>query len=292
MIEGAQRGAVDVLWSSGGNFLDVLPDPASVADALERLPLRVHQDIVVSGQMLVDPGEVVLLLPAATRYEQRDGGTETTTERRIAFSPQIAPTPIGEARAEWEIFVDLARRVDPARSHLVEFTSGEQIRAEIARIVPFYEGIEGLRRTGDAVQWGGTRLCEGGVFPTADGRGRFTRVIPRARDVPEGRLLLTTRRGKQFNSMVHAARDPLTGADRHALFVSAPDADALGLADGAEVLARSEHGEMAARVLIAAIRPGNVEAFFPEANVLLPAGRRSPESGVPDYNTAVEIVAR
>jgi molybdopterin-dependent oxidoreductase alpha subunit len=84
MIEGAGRGEIDVLYSSGGTFLEVLPDPALVRDALREVPLRVHQDIVVSSQMLVDPGDVVVLLPAATRYEQRGGGTQTTTERRIA----------------------------------------------------------------------------------------------------------------------------------------------------------------------------------------------------------------
>ena len=53
--------------------------------------------------------EEVMLLPAKTRYEQDDGGTETTTERRIAFSPEI-PRQVGEARAEWKILRDLAGR--------------------------------------------------------------------------------------------------------------------------------------------------------------------------------------
>ena len=116
MVEAGARGNLDVLYSSGGNFLDVLPDPASVQDALERVPVRVHQDIVVSSQMLVDPGEVVVLLPACTRYEQRGGGTETTTERRVLFSPEIPGPRIGEARSEWEIFADLGRRVRPDRA--------------------------------------------------------------------------------------------------------------------------------------------------------------------------------
>ena len=135
MLESALRGELDVLYSSGGNFLEVLPDVSSVMAALERVPLRVHQDIFMSTQMLVD-GETVVLLPTATRYEQRDGGTETTTERRIAYSPEVAARPVGEARSEWEIFVDLARRVDPDRSHLVDFESGQAIRDEIARVVP------------------------------------------------------------------------------------------------------------------------------------------------------------
>ena len=113
-----------MLYSSGGNFLDTLPDPGLVARRLAATPVRVHQDIVVTSQMLVDPGEVVVLLPAATRYEQRDGGTETTTERRIAFSPQIQGPKVGEARTEWEILTDLAARVDPERAHLITWGSG------------------------------------------------------------------------------------------------------------------------------------------------------------------------
>jgi anaerobic selenocysteine-containing dehydrogenase len=108
--------------------------------------------------------------------------------------------------------------------------------------------------------------------------------------VPEGRFALSTRRGKQFNSMVWADKDPLTGAMRDALFVSDADAAALGLDQGDPVLVRSAHGEMRARVHLAAIRPGNVQAFFPEANPLLSPTAREPQSGVPDYNAVVELV--
>jgi molybdopterin-dependent oxidoreductase alpha subunit len=291
MVEAGGRGDLDVLYSSGGNFLEVLPDPELVEAMLARVPLRVHQDIVVSSQMLVDPGEVVVLLPAATRYEQRDGGTETTTERRIAFSPEIPGPRPGEVRSEWEIFVDLAARVDPERAHLVEFASGQAIRDEIARVVPTYSGVELLHTTGDAVQWGGTRLCEGGTFPLPGGRARFLAVAPSEPDVPDGSFILSTRRGKQFNTMVHNERDPLTGAMRDALFMAATDIAALGLRDGDRVVIRSAHGEMAARLHVSELRAGNVQVFFPEGNVLLRAGRRDPASGVPDYNAIVTVEA-
>jgi molybdopterin-dependent oxidoreductase alpha subunit len=290
MLDAAARGELDVLWSSGGNFLEVLPDPPTVEAALERVPLRVHQDIVVSSQMLVD-GETVLLLPAATRYEQHGGGTETTTERRIAFSPEVRGPRAGEARSEWEIFVDLARRVDPDRAHLATFASGDDIRREIARVVPFYRGIETLTRTGDAVQWGGTRLCEGGEFPTPDGRGVFSVVVPPPPAASNGTLRLSTRRGKQFNTMVLADRDPLTGAVRDSVFVSAADANRRGIANGDPVALRSDHGEMRGHAFVTDIAPGNVQVMFPEGNVLLPTGPREPLSHLPDYTTDVELVA-
>jgi molybdopterin-dependent oxidoreductase alpha subunit len=290
MVDAARRGELEVLWSSGGNFLDVLPAPDVTRTALERVPVRVHQDIVLSHQMLVDPGDVVVLLPAATRYEQEGGGTSTTTERRVAFSPEIPGPRVGEARSEWRIFADVARRVRPDVADRFGCASGDAIRSEIARVVPAYAGIEHLRATGDAIQIGGERLCEGGVFPTPDGRASFSVVAVEPRTVPEGKFVLSTRRGKQFNSMVWNDVDPLTGAARDALFLAADDAAALGVRDGAPVLVRSAHGEMRARVHVAPIRPGNVQAFFPEANRLLAPARRDPISGVPDYNAVVEVV--
>jgi molybdopterin-dependent oxidoreductase alpha subunit len=292
MVEAGARGKVEVLYSSGGNFLDVLPDPASVEDALERVPVRVHQDIVMSSQMLVDPGEVVVLLPACTRYEQPGGGTETTTERRVLFSPEIRGPRIAEARSEWEIFAELGRRVRPDRAHLLSFVDADAVRDEIARVVPAYGGVQHLQKLGDQVQWGGTRLCADGAFPTADGKARFTPVAPAPRERPSGRFVLSTRRGKQFNSMVFAEVDPLTGGRRDALFLAAKDAEALGVVEGTRVLVRSEHGEMDARVHVAPIRSGNVQVFFPEGNVLLPRGRLDPEAGVPDYNATVEILPK
>jgi molybdopterin-dependent oxidoreductase alpha subunit len=290
MVEAAGRGEIDLLWSSGGNFLDTLPDPQAVETALARVPTRVHVDIVLSSQMLVDAGEEVLLLPAMTRYEQPGGGTETTTERRVAFSPEVPGPRIGEARAEWQIFVDLVRAVDPEGAGRIGCEDAQAIREEIARVIPYYDGIQALKETGDAIQWGGERLCDGWVFPTEDGRAHFGVVTPREAGLRPGRYLLSTRRGKQFNSMVIKERDPLTGGRRDALFMAREDVAARHLRDGDIVTVRSESGEVGARVREAKLRPGNVQMFFPEANPLIAAGRRDPVALVPDYNAIVEVV--
>ena len=208
MIDAAHEGRLDVLFSSGGNFLEVLPDPDSCRRALGRVPLRVHMDIVLSSQMLVDPADTVVLLPAATRYEMPGGVTETSTERRIIFSPEIPGPRIGEARPEWEVFVDLAPRVRPELAERLHYQGTAAIRADIARAVPVYDGIQHLAKFGDQFQYGGPHLCAGWKFPTPDGKAHFSVVPLPSLDQPEGTFRVATRRGKQFNSMVHEQADP------------------------------------------------------------------------------------
>lgn len=126
-------------------------------------------------------------------------------------------------------------------------------------------------------------------FLTPDGLGHFSAVTLPEEHVPEGQFLLSTRRGKQFNSIIHANRDPITGARRDEVMMSAQDATTLGLTDGDAITLRNEIGEFRGRVKIARIKPGCLQAHWPEINILISAGRLDP-SGVPDYNATVEVV--
>lgn len=292
MLEAAHTGELDWFYQSGGNFLETLPEPAYVREAVERIPCRVQQDIVLSPQMLLEPRDWVLLLPARTRYEQIGGGTETTTERRILFSPEIPGPRIGEAKNEWEIPMLIAERARPEHAHQIHFNDGQSIRNEIARAVPAYAGIETLRQTGDQAQWGGPRLCESAtgepVFATPDGRAQFS-VIELTPKTPAGQFRLSTRRGKQFNSMVQQQRDPLNGAHRHDVLMNADDAQRLGLQEGAAIHLHNESGELRGLCRFAPIAPGNVQVHWPEGNVLLKRGVCDPECGIPDFNAVVEI---
>jgi len=250
----------------------------------------VHQDIVVSRQMLVEPADTVVLLPATTRYEQPGGGTETSTERRIYFSPEIPGRRIGEARAEWQVLAEIAARVRPERAGAVDFSDARAVRADIARAVPTYDGIERLAHKGDMVQWGGPMLCRDGRFGHPDGRARFHAVRPPELDVPEGRFHLSTRRGKQFNSMIQAPRDPLTGGARDDVFMADEDARRLGLRDGDPVTLRSEVGSFRGRCRIAPMKARNLQVFWPEANPLIRRGVVEPRCGIPDFTAVVEAV--
>jgi molybdopterin-dependent oxidoreductase alpha subunit len=290
MILAAERGEIDVLWQSGGNFLETLPEPDRVRRAFGKIGLRVHQDIVVSSTMLEDPAELVVLLPSRTRYEQRGGGTETSTERRIIYSPEIPGPRPGEARDEWEIPVMVARQLDPERSaKIFPWRDTHDIRHEIERVCPTYKGIAVLHKKGDHVQYGGPHLLAD-RFGTPDGKGRFTPVDLPEETIPAGWFFVTTRRGKQFNSMVSADMDPLIGAARDAVLMSAEDADRLKLVAGAPVILRNELGEFRGHLVIHRVKPGSVQVYWPEANAVIPAGRLDP-CGIPDYNATVEIMS-
>jgi anaerobic selenocysteine-containing dehydrogenase len=162
--------------------------------------------------------------------------------------------------------------------------------------VPFYDGIQHLAVAGDQVQWGGERLCEEldsngnsvTCFPTAERRAKFSLIS--VEDRPgNGKLRLSTRRGKQFNSIVHQSRDPLTGAYRDDVLMSEEDARRLGIVDGAGIIVRSNVGEMRGRCRLSPITPGNVQVHWPEGNVLIRRGVLDSECGIPDYNAEVDI---
>lgn len=284
-----QERKLRMFYTSGGNFLETMPDPAFVRQALEAVDVRVHQDIILNTSTLVDAREAVVVLPAMTRYEQPGGGTSTSTERMVYFSPEIAGPRIGEARAEWAIYVDLARRVKPEAAARLGCGSAEAIRAEIALAAPNYDGIQHLRERGDVFQWGGAWLCEDGICPTPDGRGALLPIVLPELRKPEGHFYVTTRRGKQFNSMIYSDTDPFNDADRYDVLMHEADARELALAEGEAVVVFNGYGSMHGRLKSAAVKQGNIEVHWPEGNSLIPKGVYEQYAGIPEYNTAVIV---
>ena len=209
------------------------------------------------------------------------------------FSPEL-PRRVGECRAEWKILRELAAATYPERAHSLGCETGWAMREEIARVVPFYDGVQHLRDIGDAFQYGGPHLCAGGKFETSDGKAHL-----RAPDVPadsrptpqsNGRIFkVSTRRGKQFNTLIYADIDPLTGAARDAIFMSERDAEQLGLKHGEAITLINELGRYAGRVFLAELAPGNLQVMWPEGNVIIRRGVVDAGGGVPDYNALVRV---
>lgn len=288
MMEAAHRGELDLLYSLGGNLLETMPDRDYMLAALERVRLRIHQDIVLNTSSLL-PGRTVLILPAETRYETAGGVTSTNTERRIRFSPEIPGPRIAEARAEWRIPVEIATAARPAAAASFPWRGTADVRREMARAMPIYAGVEALERENQWVQWGGERLFASGFTHMPEGRARFSTVPLPETLIPAGRFHLSTRRGKQFNSMTHGPSDYLMGASsRRDVLIHPDDAAALGVEGGDAIVLRNETGSWTGLARLAPIKRRHLQAYWPETNVLIPR-RFDPDSGEPDYNAIVTV---
>jgi anaerobic selenocysteine-containing dehydrogenase len=163
------------------------------------------------------------------------------------------------------------------------------MRAEIAEVVPFYDGFQNMTQTGDAYQYGGPHLCANWKFPTKDGRAHFRTVgLPVLRR-EAGIFEVSTRRGKQFNTLIYDETDPLTGADRDAVFMNPEDAADMHLLNNDRIRLVNDAGQLSGRVFLAPIARGNLQVFWPEGNVLIKTGLTDALGGVPDYNAQVRV---
>ena len=231
---------------------------------------------------------MLVLLPAQTRYEQTGGGTSTNTERRIRFSPEIPGRRIGEAVAEWEIPARLGRAM--GREEAFAFPTSQSVRERDGTADAAVPGHRGPL-AGGTVGAVGRRAARGERALRDPGRPRaFHRGAgsPAWRS-PEGHFFLASRRGKQFNSITYGPKDGVTRAkSRKAIFFAPEDANRLGLKQGEAVVLSSTLGTMQGEVELGPCRPGHLQAFWPECNVLV--GRKyDPVSGEPDYNAFVRV---
>ncbi len=178
MIKAAHRGEIKFLYSLGGNLLETMPEPRFINEALAKVPVRVHHDIVLNTSMLVDANETVVLLPGQTRYEQRTGGTSTSTERRIRFTPEMPGHCLGESLPDWEIPALIGRKTMSNGDKLFPFNDTQAIREEMSRVMPIYQGVEKLSKEGDQLQWGGEQLYRDGFTTMPNSRALFTTLDP------------------------------------------------------------------------------------------------------------------
>ena len=212
MFEAIGRGEIKAVWIACTNPAQSMPDVNAVRKALARAEFVVVQEAFRDAETC-DYADV--LLPAAS-WAEKDG-TVTNSERRIS-RVRAAIAPPGEARPDWQIAVDFARRLSEAGTKLLPYRYSEQIfnehrestRGRDLDITGLSYAI--LEREGPQ-QWpypegakrGLTRLYTDGVFPTPSGRARFvaTEYLPPAEE-PDAQFpfrLTTGRLRDQWHSM-------------------------------------------------------------------------------------------
>ncbi len=301
IVELIHRGEIRGLMSLCFNPLVSLPDATFTREALERLDFYVAVDFFMSETAR----HADLILPGSLQEE--DDGTVTSAEGRV-IRIRKAVEPPGEARRDWEIVCDLARRL--GQGERFDFSAPREIFDELRRLsaggVADYAGITYEKieeRMG--VFWpcptaehpGTPRLFEGGRFAHADGRARFHAIEyrPPAEDVDDAypTILTTGRVVSQFLSGTQTRRiGPLVAHTPEPRVEMHPRlAASLGVADGDRVRVVSRRGdlELTAHV-VATIRPDTV--FIPyhwpgalSANRLT-VRAYDPIAGIPEYKVA------
>lgn len=129
LFEALERGQVQAIWIMGTNPLVSLPDADRARQALARCPL------VIVSEVMRDTDTAALAhirLPALAWGEKE--GTVTNSERRISRQRAFLPPP-GEARADWWIISEVARRL--GHGHAFAYTHPQQIFVEHAALSGF-----------------------------------------------------------------------------------------------------------------------------------------------------------
>lgn len=179
----------------------------------------------------------------------------------------------------------MGARALPEAAKAFTYASIPELLKEMGRVMPVYKGIEKLSKEGDHLQWGGNLLYRNGHFDKMpEGKARFSVVPVPYVEIPKGYVYVTTRRGRQFNSMTYGSHDPLTNHQRGDVFVSSEDAETFGVREGDRIRLKSEVGTMDGTCRVVPIRARNVQVHWPEGNAIIPR-RYDPVSGEPDYNT-------
>ncbi len=309
MVPGITQGKIHALYIMGEDPVTSDPDSAHVRHNLEAIDFLVLQDIFPNETSAFAD----VLLPGVSFAEKT--GTFTNTERRVQIVRK-AIEPIGDARPDWWIIKELAKRViaksdrKPKESpHSAwKYRSTAQIMAEVAALTPSYAGVTHERlETGPGLQWPvrdldhpGTPILHVGQF--ARGKGKFLGLehIPPA-EMPDDEypILLSTGRVLYHwhgGTMTRRAKGLMAVYGKPLIEVNPQDAEQWGLNGKKRVRITSRRGSIEAEAWITErVTPGMVYAnfHFPDASANeLTIAALDPIAKIPEFKVcAVKVEA-
>ncbi len=262
MIDDSGTGKIRGLYILGENPAMTDPDANHAQKCMAGCDFVVLQEIFPTETAAMAD----VLLPGVTWVEK--AGTFTNTDRHIQLVRQ-AIDPLAEARPDWSITADIAKRIleregrKPVGNHAEwQYAYPSEIMEEIAALTPIYGGIshERLER-GEQLHWPvptidhpGTPILHVGAFTRGLGKFHVTEhIAPQELPDREYPLILTTGRvlyhwhGAEMTRRSHALFElyPNTVVE-----ISPEDAAKIGLNAKTMVRVRSRRGEMVAKALV------------------------------------------
>ncbi|NHU41859.1 FdhF/YdeP family oxidoreductase [Rhodococcus sp. A14] len=300
-IRAMRDGTASVFIGMGGNFVSATPDTDTTEAALRGCALTVQVSTKLNRSHLVT-GRTALILPSLGRTDkdvQSGKKQQVTVEDSMSMVhlSRGSLTPAGDhLRSEVAIVCGLAQALfGPDHSvPWAEFTADyDRIRDSIARVIPGFEDFNTKVRGPDGFGLPHPPRDER-RFVTDTGKANFVVNELHWLPVPQGKLILQTMRSHdQYNTTIYGLDDRYRGVKggRRVLFIAAEDIAALGYTDGDRVDLISEwttpDGTVQERRaddfrLVPYPTPvGNVAAYYPETNPLIPLDHVARTSNTP-----------
>jgi len=310
IIPGVLEGTTKALYILGENPAMTDPDSNHIRHCLEELEFFALQDIFPTESSAYAD----VLLPGVSFVEKT--GTYTSTERRVQMLHQ-AITPRGEARQDWEIIADLARRIVALGGRRIyptpwsgwNYASSAEILTEVSALTPSYGGISHKRLdAGESLCWPcpnaehpGTPILHIGKFTR--GKGNFIPAIhmdPSELPDEEFPMMLTTGRviyHWHSGEMTRRVKELMEVYGEALIEVSPADARKLGLnRELNKVKVSSRRGTITAGAWVTDRVPEGLiygNFHFPENNInYLTKAALDPIAKIPEFKvTAVKVEA-
>lgn len=302
------RDEIKVLIALGGNLAAAAPDTPRAEDAIRRCGLTVFISTKLNRSHLV-PGKASLILPTLGRTEedmQVSGRQFVTVED--SFSMVHASEGIGKPiadtqRSETAIVAGIADAV-LGRNKLDWLALADDynlIRDHIAATLPGFEDFN--QRCEEP---GGFYLGNAAAalrFNTPSGKAEFSHApLPDSlwQGVDAPFTLQTLRSHDQYNTTIYGLDDRYRGVygQRDILFIHPDDMSALGLNEGDKVdIETVWHDGISRKVsgftLVAYNIPrGNLAAYYPETNPLVPLDSVGDATGTPTSKSVPVKITR
>ena len=180
MFDAVKRGEIKLLWIACTNPAQSLPDLRAVAEAFANADCVIVQEAFRTTETakLAD-----VLLPASTWGEKH--GTVTNSERRVTHVNGVVPPP-GQARHDWDIVVDFARRLEGRlkprimKPPLGSLSLGERVGVRETAFEPSVDGTDRPSPQPSPPGGGGGTLFP---YPTAEDIFNEHRETTRGRDL-------------------------------------------------------------------------------------------------------------
>jgi len=283
-----------VFISLGGNFVSAASDTAYTSAALQNCKLTVSISTKLNRTHLIT-GETSLILPTLGRSEKdnKDGRTRYVTVENsmgIVHQSKGRNTPASEhLMSEPEIIGNLAGAYFDG-NHPVEWKKlGEDydlIREKISLVLEGFDDYSNRSKQSGFYLPNNAREADFSNLP--NGRAQFS--VCEMPDLKVGKdefVLMTIRSHDQFNTTIYGMDDRYRGVfnERRVVFMNPEDMKEQGLSSLQVINLVSHYGyERKAehfKVVPYDIPRGNLAAYFPETNILVPYDHYADKSRTP-----------